>query len=308
MEQRLAVVGLYGMSALFRLDSLPQPGQTVRSRGLIFEQGGKGYNQAIGALRAGARVFYAAAVGDDAYGKDAPDVFRQDGLTDFACLTVAGQPTAFAAVVSDAQGENEVIVEQGANACWTSEMADSLEEEIAKCSAILLQCEMPDEPLLRFLTIARRHGLYTVLNPAPARLLPDALLSLCDLVTPNWGEAQTITGLPGAPVEDVAQALLRSGCGAGVITLGSRGVYAQKAGQPGFYRPAFSVSAVDTTGAGDNFNGALCARLLAGDEFMVAVRYACASSALSVTRRGVIAAIPTREEVKEFLRHECQTV
>ena len=87
---------------------------------------------------------------------------------------------------------------------------------------------------------ARRHGLSAVLNPAPARLLPDALLSLCDLVTPNWGEAQTITGLPGAPVEDVAQALLRSGCGAGVITLGSRGVYAQKAGQPGFYRPAFS--------------------------------------------------------------------
>ena len=308
MKQRLAVVGLYGMSALFCLTELPRPGQTVRSCGLVFEQGGKGYNQAIAALHAGAQVFYAAAVGDDAYGKQAPDVFRQDGLTDFSCMTVADRPTAFAAVVSDERGENEVIVEQGASACWTPEMVDALEEKLASCGALLLQCEMPDEPLLRLLTIARRHGLYTVLNPAPARSLPGELLSLCDLVTPNWGEAQTITGLHDAPVEDVARSLLAQGCGGCAITLGSRGAYALRAGEQGFYQPAFRVDAVDTTGAGDNFNGALCARLLAGEELAPAVRYACASSALSVTRRGVIAAIPLREDVKEFLRHECQTI
>ena len=308
MKKRLAVIGLYGMSALFRLDKFPQPGETVQSHGLVFEPGGKGYNQALSARKMGASVFYATALGDDVYGKQAPEVFRRDGLTDFSCLHVAGQPTAFAAVVSDASGENQVIVEQGASACWNAAMADSLEKEIAACSVILLQCEMPNEPLFRLLTIARENGLYTVLNPAPARQLSAELLSMCDLVTPNWGEAQMITGLSGASVEDVAQALLALGCGGCVITRGKDGAYAQRHGETGFYQPAFRVEAVDTTGAGDNFNGALCARLLAGDNFETAVRYACASSALRVTKHGVIGAIPALEDVKEFLKHECQTV
>lgn len=309
MEKCLAVVGLYGMSALFRLERFPAPGETVRSCGLVFEPGGKGYNQAVGAQRMGVRVFYAAALGDDTYGRQAPETFRENGLTEFSCLWVPERSTAFAAVISDASGENQVIVEQGASACWNMEMIDSLESRIAVCSGLLLQCEMPDEALLRLLTIARENGLFTVLNPAPARQLDKKLLAMCDLITPNWGEAQTLTGLSAAPVEKVAQALLTLGCGGCVITLGKDGAYAQKRGEIGFYQPAFRVEAVDTTGAGDNFNGALCARLLAGDDFKQAVRCACASSALSVTKHGVIDAIPSLEDVKGFLReYEDQAV
>lgn len=301
MGKKLAVVGLYGMSALFRLKRLPAPGETVGSRALKFEQGGKGYNQALGASRMGADVFFAAAVGDDQYGKQAPEIFEQDGLHDYCCMTVAGAPTAFASVLSDETGDNMVIVEQGANAKMTLKMADSLEDRIKDCHMLLLQCEMPDGVVRRLLEIGKKHGLFTVLNPAPARPSAAELLPLCDLITPNWGEAKMLTGMYDAPVPAVAEALLQKGCKTAVVTLGGDGSYVQTCGGNGFYQKAVPVDSVDTTGAGDNFNGVLCAGLLAGDGLETAVRRANASSGLSVTRHGVIDAIPTRREVESFL-------
>lgn len=302
MGKKLAVVGLYGMSALFRLERLPAPGETVGSKALKFEQGGKGYNQALGALRMGAEVFFAAAVGDDLYGTQAPMIFEQDGLKDYCCMAVPDALTAFASVLSDETGANMVIVEQGANAKLKPEMADRLEEKIRNCSMLLLQCEMPDAVIRRLLEMGRKHGLVTVLNPAPAKASVRGLLPLCDLITPNWGEAQMLAGMYDSPVPEVAETLISGGCGAVIITLGKDGSYVQESGRAGFYQKAVSVDSVDTTGAGDNFNGTLCARLLAGDSLRKAVRIANVSSGLSVTKYGVIDAIPTLKEVEAFMR------
>lgn len=301
MRKKLAVVGLYGMSALFRLDRLPVPGETVGSRALKFEQGGKGYNQALGASKMGADVFFAAAVGDDLYGKQAPGIFEQDGLQDYCCITVPNTPTAFASVLSDASGANMVIVEQGANAKMTPEMAESLEDRIKDCDMLLLQCEMPDAVVRRLLETGKKHGLFTVLNPAPAGRSLMELLPLCDLITPNQGEARQMTGMYNASVPEMAGALLQKGCGTVVVTLGKDGSYVQKRGCSGFYQKAVSVDSVDTTGAGDNFNGVLCAGLLAGDSLKEAVRRANVSSGLSVTKYGVIDAIPTFQELEIFM-------
>lgn len=301
MGKKLAVVGLYGMSALFRLDRLPMPGETAGSRALKFEQGGKGYNQALGALRMGTEVFFATAVGDDLYGKQAPAVFEQDGLKDYRCMVISDTPTAFASVLSDRTGANMVIVEQGASAKLTLDMADRLEDRIKDCDMLLLQCEMPDAIIKRLLETGKKHGLLTVLNPAPARCSVRELMPLCDLVTPNWGEAQTITGMYHASVPAVAEELVSYSHGAVVITLGKDGSYVQEPGHAGYFQKAVQVDSVDTTGAGDNFNGVLCARLLAGDSLHHAVSFANVSSGLSVTKYGVIEAIPTLKEVEEFM-------
>jgi len=300
MSKRIAVIGLYGMSALFHLKKLPDIGETARSEGLIFEPGGKGYNQALAALRAGADIFFATAVGTDPYGRGADGVFQRDGILRYKCLVMQDAATAFAAVAGDAAGNNIVIVEQGACARVTPDMIQSLEGELADCEILLLQCEMPDAALLRALELGKRHGLYTILNPAPARLLPAGLLAMVDLLTPNWSEAVSIAGLSGSP-EEVGRRLADMGCANVIITMGGNGAFVRPKGQRGYIQPAFQVPCVDSTGAGDNFNGALAARLLIGDCLQDGARYAAASSALSVTRRGVMDAIPTIEMVEAFL-------
>lgn len=308
MSKRIAVIGLYGMSALFHLARLPDTGETVRSNGLIFEPGGKGYNQAISALRAGADVFFATALGDDIYGRDAESVFKQAGLSHHHCFFVQNAATAFAAVAGDDDGHNIVIVEQGACARFTSAMIDALEQEISHCGILILQCEMPEETVRRALELGKSHGLYTILNPAPARKLSPDLLALVDLLTPNWGEAVSIAGVDGEP-ERVGQALHDMGCGNVIITMGERGAYVwAESGGEHYLQAAYPVACVDSTGAGDNFNGALAARLALGETLKSSVRYAVASSALSVTARGVVGAIPTRKMVEAFLnnnQNEC---
>lgn len=300
-SKQIAVIGLYGMSALFRLERLPAEGETVGSVGLCFEGGGKGYNQALGALRAGGEVFFATAVGEDAYGRQAEEVFRADGLRRFTCLRNAQAATAFAAVASDAAGRNIVIVEQGACAQVTPAQIDSLEAELAQCAVLLVQCEMPGNAVRRALELGRRHGLRTICNPAPAVSLPEGTLALADVVTPNLGEARALAGLPQGEPEALCRRLRELGCRDIIITLGGKGAYVSPAGAAGYLQPPFPVHCVDSTGAGDNFNGALAARLAEGASLGEAVRYAAASSALSVTRRGVLQAIPTHSQVEAFL-------
>jgi ribokinase len=301
MARRIAVVGLYGMSALFRLDHLPAVGETVDSRGLHFEGGGKGYNQALGALRQGADVFFATAVGEDAYGRQAPQVFQDDGLRRFACLGCAGTATAFAAVASDREGNNIVLVEQGACGQVKPDQIDQLEPELQACGILLVQNEMPVPAVRRCLELGKKHGLYTILNPAPAGGLDGEVLALADVVTPNLGEARALTGMPDAQAGQLCQALRDMGCTNVIITLGEVGAYVAPWGKAGYVQPAFPVECVDSTGAGDNFNGALAACLARDMSLAEAVRFAAASSALSVTRRGVLQAIPTRTQVEEFL-------
>ena len=305
--KRIAVVGLYGMSALYRVGELPEPGETVTSRELIFEPGGKGYNQAVAALKMGGDVFFCTAVGEDVYGAAAETELQKVFGDRCKCIRVRNQVTAHAAVLCDRNGENEVIVHPGALAEMDGQIVEELKQDLKECSMLLLQCEMPLRAVESLLAYGKSQGLYTVLNPAPAAELPDRVLKNCDLLTPNWGEAQAIAGIRGGTVETTAERLLDRGCGAVILTLGSRGAYVRERGVPGYYQQAFRVAAADTTGAGDIFNGALCAGLMNGRDLRSAVTMAAAASAVSVTRRGVLQAVPTLEETAVFLERERQT-
>lgn len=304
MNEGLMVVGLYGMSALFHVPELPVPGETVTGDGLVFEGGGKGYNQAVSASRMGASTLFVTAVGEDVYGKEAEGVFRRDGLKDWRLISKADVPTAFAAVCTDSRGENMVIVNRGALGELGRSDVEVLKREFLRCKMLLLQMELSPKINECLMDMALQYGIFVILNPAPARKECGHLLRKADLVTPNYGEALTLCGYPVsgqvAP-EQLCRELRQMGSKNVIITLGRKGCCAMD--EQGIYytQSAYEVKAVDTVGAGDTFNGALAAALLEGHDLKTCIRIAAAASAISVTRRGAVAGIPGRAEVMSFL-------
>ena len=305
LRNRIAVIGLYGMSALFHMSHLPKTGETVKSRALTFEPGGKGYNQAISASRMGGNVYFATAVGDDEYGYNAAKQVKADGISECDCVPLHGKTTAFASVCIDDAGNNIVIVNQGACESAGPAMIEAIEARIADCDVLLLQCEMPLEIIDRALETAKKSGAYTILNPAPARDLSDELFGKVDLLTPNWGEALQLCHLanaaPAKPV-DVCKMLQHKGCGNVTITMGERGAHVLLADGSDYHQQPFRVNCVDTTGAGDTFNGTAAAMLAMGKDIRDSIMIATAASALSVTRQGVMDAIPSAAEVYSFIQ------
>lgn len=303
MKKHITVIGLYGQSALFNLEHLPTPGESVLSRELRFEGGGKGYNQALCAQRMGCDTSFFTAVGDDSFGESALDEMRRDGISDPHTFVFPGKNTAFAAVIVDSRGENEVIVDRGAQLELNRERLAAIESCIATSSVLLLQCETPIEVLQQVTELAEKNGVYVILNPAPATQLPKEVLARVDLLTPNWTEAHQLCNLTvtddRTPLE-LAVALHRKGCKAVAITMGSKGAFVYD-GEQSWQQKPFSVQAVDTTGAGDTFNGAVAAQIAKGETLPEAIRFATAASALSVCRRGVLDAIPYFSETMRFL-------
>lgn len=306
MNASVIVIGLYGQSALYAVRRLPQPGESVLSAALRFEPGGKGYNQALSAQRMGCATKFVTAVGEDTFGDCAPERMKQDGLIDPCLFVIPGTNTAFASVLVDARGENVVIVDRGACLAVTGTMLHALEDSFAAASVLLVQCELPLEVLNEAVDMAKKHSVFTILNPAPAADIPKRVLERVDLLTPNWTEAHQLCGLPVRADRDPAELaamLQEQGCSNVIITMGNRGAYLQE-GQNGRFQPSFCVAARDTTGAGDTFNGALAAELSNGSTLADALRVASAASAISVSRQGVLNAIPTQEEVRHFLAEQ----
>ena len=303
MKASVMVIGLYGQSALYAMDHLPKPGESVLSSALQFEGGGKGYNQALCVQRMGRDTTFVTAVGDDAFGACATEEMKRDGIFDPHAILIPGKNTAFASVLVDSHGENVVIVDRGACLAVTAEMINALEDKIAAADVLLLQCELPVETLEAATALAEKHGVYTILNPAPARKLPEEVLKRVDLITPNWTEAHQLCGFSteeSHTPEELAVCLQKQGCSSVVITMGGDGAFVcTEEGR--WHQPAFAVHAVDTTGAGDTFNGALAAKISEGCKLDEAIRFAAAASAISVSRRGVLQAIPTISEVENFL-------
>ena len=298
---KVIVVGLYGMSALFQVECLPREGETVLAGELVFEPGGKGYNQAVAAGRMGAEVFFATAVGRDFYGACAEQEMERDGIRRRQ-ISTRERGTAFAAVFTDGRGDNSVVVHPGACTQLNRGWARELEREIAQADVLLTQLEFPLEVVEEVLKIARHHSTYTILNPAPACDLPRGILELTDLLTPNWGEALNLSG--GKEFQDpgeVCQKLQKDGAGHIVVTLGDRGAFLAEQGGSSHHQTPYLVDCVNSAGAGGTFNGALAARIARGDCLRGAVRLASAASALAVSRAGVVAAIPGEGEVAEFL-------
>ena len=300
---RLLVLGSVNADHVLRVPHFPRPGETLAGHSYRVVPGGKGANQAVAAARLGAAVSFIARIGDDAIGHQMKTGFAQDGIDVSAVELDDTLPTGIAIIYVSDEGENSIGLSAEANGALTPAVVQGHEAMIAGAHTLLLQLEVPLESVFEAARLARSHGTRVVLNPAPAQPLPAELLALVDLITPNQTEAELLTGVRVTDEASARQAAARfhqMGIGEVMITLGSQGVYCSK-GQQQALIAGFRVEAVDTTAAGDTFNGALLAADLAGASFQDAVRFAHGAAALSVTRFGAQSSIPTRQEVDAFL-------
>ena len=300
---RIVVVGSSNTDMVVRVTTLPRPGETVIGGDFFTARGGKGANQAVAAARAGGSVALIACVGDDAFGDDTLAALAAEGIEVDHVRRIAGAHSGVALILVDERGENSIAVAPGANALLAPEHVASCAELLSSRDVLLTQLETPLESVLAAVRAASDAGARVILNPAPARALPDELLALVSVLTPNEAEAARLAGMPAGEkhgLEAAAMALLSRGVGAVVITLGARGAYVATTDHREAI-PAYRVEARDTTGAGDVFNGALAVALADRMPLGEAVRFANAAAAISVTRDGAQPAAPRRAEILRLL-------
>jgi ribokinase len=301
---RVCVIGSANVDYTVALPRLPSPGETVSGGTLLVNLGGKGANQALAARRLGGEVRLIGCVGDDADGRRISRSLADAGIGVEGLVTSSDAATGTALITVDTEGRNQIAVAPGANHRLTVEMAWPFADSIAWSDVVACQLETP-LPVVRWaLGEARRRDVVTVLNPAPVQPLDPEILALVDFLTPNEHEAARLTGLVVDSLESAREAagrLLASGAGTVLVTLGEGGVLACQ-GDTAIHFPAFSVEAVDTTAAGDAFNGALALGLAAGGTLEQAIPLASAAAALACTKRGAQDSLPGRAEVEAFLR------
>lgn len=295
----VVVVGSANMDLVARVARFPAPGETILGEGFATYPGGKGANQAVAIGKLGGSVTFVGKVGEDGFGDRLEASLRAAGVSTEGLARTPDQPTGTAIILVDDDAENQIVVIPGANAALTPDEA-ATRIGASGASVALFQLECPIETVRAGLAEAKRCGMKTILNPAPAAPLPPAMLRDVDVLTPNRTEAATLTGLSGEPDEMIA-ALLDMGVGAVAMTRGKEGcVY----GTPGrtVAIPSIAVEAVDTTAAGDAFNGALALFLSEGMPAEHAIAGANRVGALAATKAGAQASMPTREELEALGR------
>ncbi len=301
--KNILVVGSSNTDMVIRVPRLPRPGETILGGTFAMAAGGKGANQAVAAARAGGRVTFIARVGDDVFGERALADLEADGLDTRFIARTPGSSSGVALINVDGRGENSISVASGANALLSVEDVVKAGDAFAAADIVLLQLESPPATVEAAVRRAGERGVPVVLNPAPACPLEDGLLRGVGVLTPNEHEAGIISGIAvtGERGAREAAARLRArGPAAVIITLGGRGLYASSSEFEGLI-PAFRVDPVDTTAAGDVFNGALSVALAEKVRLLDALRFAQAAAAISVTRPGAQPSAPTRAEIDAFL-------
>ncbi|MEE8270872.1 MAG: ribokinase [Alphaproteobacteria bacterium] len=302
---RVTILGVFVADLAFWTDRLPAQGETVMGSAFKLGPGGKGSNQAIAARRAGAQVTFITKLGADTFGALARTTYRAEGIAEDFVYESADKTTGAASiVVNQDTGDNAIVVAMGAVADLTAAEVDAAEPAIAGSAVFATNLELPIALAERGLGIARRNGVATVLNPAPAAPLPDRIYPLVDYFTPNETEAAALAGRAVATLaeaEAAADVFLDRGVGTVIVTLGERGVLF-KDGAGGALIPAVEAGpVVDTTGAGDAFNGGFAVGLAEGADARAAARLGCAVAGLSVTRVGTAPSMPTRAQVDALL-------
>jgi len=301
---RVCVVGSANLDYTVALPRLPRVGETVSSGTLLVNRGGKGANQAVAARRLGAEVRLIGCVGDDDAGAAMRRALDEQGIGVEGVVTAPGVATGTALIFVDREGHNQIGVAPGANHRLTVEMARAGEPSIEWAQVLVSQLEVP-VPVVRWaLETARRHGVPTVLNPAPVQELSDELLGLVTYLTPNAGEVAALTGIEVSDLDSgrrAAARLCERGVGTVIITLGEEGALVYD-GATAVHFEAFPIEVVDTTGAGDAFNGGLAVGLSAGGSLEQVIPLASAAAALTCTRRGAQDALPDRAAVERFLQ------
>ncbi|MCW5963203.1 MAG: ribokinase [Bryobacterales bacterium] len=308
MAGGILVVGSLNCDYVATVARMPAPGETLSGLDLQIHPGGKGANQAVAAGRmtdASMEVRMLGCVGRDAAGALLLDSVRRAGVETDAISELEDVPTGSALIWVEASGQNSIVVIPGANARLSPDDIRAQEGLYWKTRVALHQLETPLETVHAALALGRQRRVITILDPAPAQTLPAEMLDLADLLTPNESEAAILLGeAPRAlTVEDayaMGDRLLELGTRAVILKLGAEGAVFLNRLQR-FHVPGFAVRAVDTTAAGDTFNGALAAAIAEGMEMQPAVRFACAASALSVTRRGAQPSVPSRDETEALL-------
>ncbi|WP_413736562.1 ribokinase [Sodalis sp. RH21] len=301
---KLVVLGSINADHILNLEQFPRPGETLIGKNYRIAFGGKGANQAVAAGRSGADISFIACVGEDDMGERIRRQLQADNIDIQSVQPAAGATTGVALIFVNGDGENVIGIDPGANAAVTPDYLSRYRQSVIDASALLMQLESPLDTVIAAAKLARAHRTQVILNPAPARQLPDELLALVDIITPNETEAERLTGVAISDDAAAARAALilhDKGISTVIITLGGRGVWLSSGGD-GKLVPGFKVKAVDTIAAGDTFNGALLTALLEGRDMDHAVQFAHAAAAIAVTRPGAQPSIPWRDEIDAFLK------
>lgn len=302
----IIVAGSYAAGLTMKTDRFPSSGETLLGYDFACMHGGKGSNQAVACARQGARVSLIASIGNDNYGQSALKLWEQEKICTEHIRISEHTPTGAGFIMVDSRGSNEILIDLGANRELDASYIRGCRETIAASDLLLVQLEIPLEAVGEAVRIAGEHQIFSILNPAPWQPVPDDILRKCSLLTPNETEAKLMLGFSADTEMEpdvLAGRLLEKGIRQVVITLGEKGSYLAAA-HCREHLAAFSVPAVDTTGAGDTFTAALGTALADKADLKEAVLYASAASAVTVTRYGVVEALPARGQIMEFLdRH-----
>lgn len=303
MKNPVVVIGSYNTDLTIKSSRIPQPGETVIGGMFSEGGGGKGANQAVAASRAGADVSFVARLGSDPLGNAGLQRLREELVDTRFVVQDAQHPTGVAFIVVDETGENSIVVASGANALLSIADIVTAQPVISGSNVVLVQLESPMDTVRAAIVRAHAAGTLVILNPAPAQPLDPALLKDVDIITPNKVEAEMITGITVSGEESlrsIVQKFLSFGVKHVLITLGPNGVFAGSKERMEFL-PAYAVSTVDSTGAGDVFSGALAAFISEGLPVDQAARKAIAAASLSVTKLGAQTSAPTRGEIERFM-------
>ena len=310
MAGKIVILGVFVADTAYRADRPPRMGETILGNKFALGPGGKGSNQAVAAARAGGDVHFISRLGRDAFADMALKTWAEAGVSP----VVTQDPDSFTGAayifVEEASGDNAIIICPGAAGDISVADVEAQRDLIVGATAFVTQLEQPMEAAEHGLTIAREAGVITILNPAPAAKIPTSMLALCDFVTPNESEAEGITGVPVNSLQDAenaADVLLSKGVGAALITLGENGVYFKNS-ETSAHIPAIVAGPVlETTGAGDAFNGGFACALADGEDPVSAARFGCAVAGISVTRPGTAPSMPARHEIDALLASNTMT-
>lgn len=302
--KKLLVVGSINMDIVSNVDRFPLPGETIHSGEALFFPGGKGANQAVAAARAGAGCAMVGAVGTDPFGDKLVRGLEEDGISTNLIIRKEGS-SGFAIITVNGEGENTIVLSPGANGLLSAGDAAAAIPDWSGLYAVLLQNEIPWETTCSVIRSASAGGARVFFNPAPARELPDKILSLIDTLILNETEAAAVSGTAVSDIESAqaaAERIIAKGTNTVIVTLGEQGCFCQTSDGRAFHVPAFKVKPVDTTAAGDTFFGAYAAAEADGLGLREALEFAAAAAALAVTKAGAQASIPAKTEIEAFLQ------
>lgn len=299
MTPIITVVGSFAVGLTIRTPQMPVFGQTLIGSDFDMGPGGKGSNQAVATARLGANSSFVGLIGEDKLGEIAVDLYQREGVDTSYLRTTTEMATGAGLIILNSKGENFIILDMGANNLMDAPFVEGAEAQIARSQIVMAVLEIPIPATQRAMELGKKHGVTTILNPAPAALLPESLLKMVDYLTPNESELRILLGLPPddpTPTPILAARLRAMGVKTVVVTMGELGALILN-DEGELHVPTVAVEVVDTTGAGDAFNSAFAVALAEGKSLVEAVRYGCCGGATACTKLGVIPSLGRREQI-----------